>query len=109
MNAGKLRHICDIYRPSEAQDDRGQEHGDVLLHKGVPCSVEPLNSRELEAARQVYSVATHTIRLYGDPKTPITHRHYLIVNGSRRFDIGEVVDLEQNGEQYKLTCGEVVA
>jgi head-tail adaptor len=102
-----MRHACDIFRPLESSDDRGQEHGDTRLYQGVPCSIEPLNSRELEAARQIYATATHKVELYGDPKIPLSHRDYLKVNGRTLF-IGDMVDVKQNGEQYTLTCGEEV-
>jgi head-tail adaptor len=103
-----MRHTADIFRPMETQDDRGQEHGDTRLYAGVPCSIEPLNSRELEAARQIYATATHKVELYGDPKTPLAHKDYLKL-GSRRLKVGSIRDLKQNGEQLELLCEERVA
>jgi SPP1 family predicted phage head-tail adaptor len=103
-----MRHACDIYRPLESQDDRGQEHGDTRLYQGVPCSIEPLNSRELEAARQIYATATHKVELYGDPSIPLAHKDFIKVQ-SRKLKIGSIRDLKQNGEQLELLCEERVA
>lgn len=108
MKAGKMIHRCDIYSPGTEPDTRGQEGGETLLMAGVPCSIEPLNSRELEAARQIYGSATHRVRMYGDPKKAVTLRDYLKV-GRRKLKIGSVIDTLQNGEQLELLCEERVA
>ena len=103
-----MRHSADIYEPLTALDDRGQEQADIPYRPGVLCSIEPLNSRELEAARQIYATATHKVLLYGDPNKPLTHKHYLLHRG-RKLKIGSIRDLNQNGERYELLCEEKVA
>ena len=103
------RHIVDIHHPLSESDSRGAADpviGELYL-KGIPCSIEQLNSREQEAARQVYALATHKVEMYADPKRPLSHSMWLAW-GSRRLEIGEAL-LDDRGMTYTLTCGEVVA
>lgn len=102
-----MRHLADIFRPSEVMDDRGQEHGDTRIYQGVLCSIKQLNSAEQEAARQAYAAATSRVEMYGDPKIPLTNRDYLKVNGAI-LHIGAIDDKNRNGEYLVLTCGEEV-
>ncbi len=111
-----LIHQVDVMEPPTATDDRGQEAGiDLVYLAKVPCSIEPINTRELEAARQIYSLATHRVQFYGSPKQPITHRHWLrqkMVSDPtkfRRLEIGSAVDTKQNGTEWDCLCSEVVA
>lgn len=104
----RYKHRVDIMTPATAMDDRGQEVGqDAVYLAGIPCSIDPINTRELDAARQIYAAATYKVKLYGDPKKPISHRHYLNWMG-RRLEIGSAVDVKANGTEWELICGEVV-
>jgi head-tail adaptor len=107
-NKPRMRHTVDIMEPATALDDRGQENGDTVYLAGIPCSIEPLSTREQEAARQIYADATYRVKFYGDPKKPITHRHWLRW-GERRLEIGSAVDVRMNGTEWECVCGEVVA
>jgi hypothetical protein len=109
MKSGTLRHIADIYAPISDTDTRGQidPFSGTPYMANVPCSIEQLSSRELDAARQVYATATHEVKLYADPKRPIAHTYWLKW-GNRRLEIGAAV-LDTRGLEYTLTCGEVVA
>lgn len=109
MKSGALRHVVDIYEPIIESDTRGQIDPSVGTPyiASVPCSVEQLSSRELDAARQVYATATHEVKMYADPKRPIQHNYWLKW-GNRRLEVGAAV-LDTRGLEYTLTCGEVVA
>lgn len=111
----KMVHQVDVMNPPDSIDDRGQEVGqDSIYLPKVPCSIEPLTTREQEVARQTYATATYKVTFYGNPKKPITHRHWLrqksVSNPSeyRRIEIGSALDVRQNGELWECLCGEVV-
>lgn len=104
------RHIVDVMSPAEALDDRGQPGGqDIVYRKQVPCSIETLNGREGELARQQFASATHRVEMYGDPGKPLDHTMYLLKHPEmRRLEIGFINDVHQNGVVLSLLCGEVV-
>jgi hypothetical protein len=109
MKAGSMRHIVDIHHPLHESDSRGE--ADPLVGEkylaAIPCSIEPLNTREQEAARQAYALATHKVSMYADPQHPLSHAMWLVW-GKRRLEIGASL-LDDRGLTYTLTCGEVVA
>lgn len=111
----RMVHQVDVMEPPSNKDDRGQEQGqDAVYMAKVPCSIEPLTTRELETARQTYAAATYMVKMYGKPSLPITHRHWLRQKSVskpgeyRRLEIGSALDVKQNGTEWELTCGEVV-
>lgn len=106
MKAGTLRHIANINRPRKALDARGQNSGgeDTLL-ADVPCSLQELSGREAEQAHKLYADATIQVEMYGDPKKPISTNDILVI-GTRRLSVGHVHDLQSNGIELRLLCGE---
>jgi head-tail adaptor len=108
LNPGPLRHQVSIYRPATGKTSRGQRTGDpTLLLADVPCSVETLSGLELIRGRKQLADATHQVRMWADPDTPITPRDYLVF-GSRTLHIGHVHDVEQLGIVWELLCREEV-
>jgi len=106
MSAGKRRHIVNILRPTAALGPDGQPQGqDTVYWRDVPCSIETLNGRELEVARQLLATATVKVAMYGDPEKPLNPKDYIEFNG-RRFEIGQIIDKQQNGCELELICGE---
>lgn len=109
LQAGKLREIVDVMQPADAIGSRGQQIGhDTVYIPQVPCSIETLNGSESDAARQVYAEVTHRVRMYGDPSKPLTHAMYLKTWSGRKLNIGFINDVQQNGVELELLCGEVV-
>jgi hypothetical protein len=109
MEAGKLRHQVDVMEPPTSISDRGQEEGvDTVYMAKVPCSIEPTTAAETEIAHQMQAARTYTVKFYGDPKKPITHRHWLRYLGTRRLEIGSAIDVNMNGTEWELICGESV-
>jgi len=51
---------------------------------------------------------THRVRMYGDPSKPLTHTMYLKTWSGRKLNIGFINDVQQNGVELELLCGEVV-
>jgi SPP1 family predicted phage head-tail adaptor len=108
MIAGKLIHQVDIMEPASALDDRGQDGAtDTVYLAKVHCSIEPINAAESEIAHQIQANRTYKVQFYGNPKKPITHRHWLRYLG-RRLEIGSAVDVKMNGTEWELICGETV-
>lgn len=107
LRTGRLRHRVDVKLPTTSLGSRGQRSGsDTLVVSDVPCEIVTLSGRELELARQTYPRASLLVTMWR-PGLDITSQHYLQF-GSRRLEIGAVVDEDQLGLKYLLTCGEAV-
>lgn len=102
------RHLVNVMLPTQVTGDQGQKTGpDQTVLQNVPCSIEPLNGRELEQARQVYSLASYRVTLIQDPRSPLTTEHYLRqVPCGKRLCIGFIDDRELVGVEVQLLCGE---
>lgn len=107
MKAGPLRHLCNVERPLTGLSDRGEQEGYAVVRPSVPCSLEPLNGREIEVAHQLVATATHRVRMWGNPAKPVQHNDRLRV-GDREFEIGYISDGQQNGVQIELLVAEVI-
>jgi SPP1 family predicted phage head-tail adaptor len=104
----RMQHQVDIMEPASALDDRGQDGAsDTVYLAKVPCSIEPINAAESEIAHQIQANRTYKVQFYGNPKKPITHRHWLRYQ-NRRLEIGSAVDVKMNGTEWELICGETV-
>ena len=109
------RHSVDIMRPpaiaDAAYDARGQLSGSAkVVAKDVPCSIDQLQGRELELARQNMAQASLRIRLFGDPEWNLTTGDYLLrESDSTRIDIGHIRDPNETDLEYTLTCSEEAA
>jgi head-tail adaptor len=109
MKSGDLNRIVDIMEPATAMDDFNQPAGqDSVYLPKIPCSIEPLSTRELETARQLGGTATHKVTMYGKPGKPIKHTQYLNFMG-RKLNISEAKDVHMNGTVWELIVGEVMA
>jgi hypothetical protein len=104
-----MRHTADIYEPSGEPNDLGNQTDGPgrLIDSKVPCSLETLTSREMEIARLLHATATHRVMMYANPKIPLKHCHWLMIDG-RKMNIAEV-KLDDRSRTYDLTVGEVVA
>jgi head-tail adaptor len=105
----RMSHQVDVMEPATATDDRGQDGAsDTVYFPAVPCSIEPIDSSETEVAHQLQATRTYKVKFYGNPDKPISHRHWLRW-GERRLEIGSAKDVNMNGQQWELVCGESVA
>ena len=105
---GTKRHRVDIMAPPTTLDGRGQidaNEDPVTVAQGIPCSIEPLQGRELELARQVMANAQHKVTVWASNKWKLTTQNWLVFNG-RRLNIGHISDTSAIGHEYVLTCGE---
>lgn len=104
MNIGKLRHQVNLQILQENQDSYGEMKRDFATYKTVWASIEPLQGRELEHAKQISAEVTHriTIRYLADvvPENRIT-------KGERIFDIESVINPDERNEYLVLMCKEL--
>jgi len=103
------RHLVDIFRvPLETSvTSRGQRNETPTeVASDVPCSIESLSGRELEAARQLYAEVQYRVRLFGLGSWNLTPADYLVRDsGGKRMDIGHVMDQELLEDyEYTLLC-----
>lgn len=102
------RHAVDIKSKTTTLGPRGQLQGsDTTVASSVPCSIEPLQGRELELARQIVADASFRVTMYGDPDWSLTTKHWLEF-GSRRLNIGYIRTPDEIDLEYELLCGEAV-
>jgi len=102
------RHVVTIKRPVTSVGTRGQLTGtDTTVASSVPCSIEPLQGRELEYARQMVADATQRVRFYDDSAWALTTKDYLEF-GSRRLNIGYIKRDEEVQLEVELLCAEAV-
>lgn len=110
-DTGKMRHRCDVLEPipqSSASTARGQRTGaEKLIRVSVACSIEKLTARETELANQLEIQRAVIVCMPGDPSKPMTERQFLRI-GTRRLEVAQVADLDQDGRRLELLCGETV-
>ena len=101
--------IANIHRLTEALGPDGQLQGlDVVLYREVPLhKFRTLGSTEPEVAGQQQAIAVHSFEIHADPGKPIRFADYLTI-GTRRLNIQQIDDQEQNGQRLTLICGEEV-
>ena len=108
IQPGRVRHQIDVYLPSTGLDVYGRRSGtDTVIYAAVPAAIEQLTALELIRARQIYPEATHRVHLTLYPSHGLTAKHYLLF-GSRRLNIGAVIDTENIGVEIELLCREEV-
>jgi len=105
------RHVCDIKRPSETRDSRGQVTGtDTTIAVDVPFSLKPLTGRERELARQEFADASSLVNIHLDPAWGVTPADYLVRRGGvlsgRSLAIKYIRDDETSGLNTEMLCGE---
>ena len=101
-----MRHIVNVMRPTEAVGSLGQLQGKPeTVMREIPCSIRSLSGNEQEQARQNSVSATLAVEMYGDPKKPLKEKDWLQF-GDRKLNIAYIDDVNQNGLQLKLLCGE---
>lgn len=78
------RHVVSIMRPSTTLDPRGQVTGpDTQVAGSVYASVEYLNGRELEIARQIEPDVSMRIRFFVSESWALKTSDFLLYRGSR--------------------------
>jgi len=102
------------YRGEKEKDNYGLR-GEILdkddphvKYKELPISYKALRGRELEQAREVYAMATHRVECLPDPKKPLHRKDILEFCCGRRWHIGDVLDIDNNGVDIELLVGESV-
>lgn len=105
---GAIRHQVDVYLPATGLDEFGRRSGsDTLTLAAVPAAIEQLTALELIRARQIFPEATHRVQMIVYPGHGITSKNYLRF-GSRKLNIGAVIDEKNVGVEIELLCKEEV-
>ena len=104
MRSGSLRHRVTVETAVETgKDDRGQPIRTWNSGRIWMVSIERLQSRQLEIARQMYTDATHEVRGWWFDGLRETQR--LNFQG-RLFHIREVDDVGERHKEYRLVVAE---
>jgi SPP1 family predicted phage head-tail adaptor len=105
MQSGKLRHRITIHDQSESQDSLGQ----VVVTPAAAferwAAIEPLSGRELINAQALQADVTHSVTIR---HTPGVGPRMQIQFGSRTFNIGSVLNVDERNREMRLGCVEVV-
>lgn len=105
MNPGKLRHKIDIQELASIPDGGGGKQEAWVTFLSAWASIDPLSGRELFAAMQIQSTASHKIKMRYRPGITAKHR---IVFGTRIFNIiAPPMDIEERHIEIHLMCEEV--
>lgn len=88
LEAGKLRHRVDVVAPTLAQDPNGGIiiTDDVVIAVRVPCAIESLTGRELEAARTIVAEATHKLTVRWQPGIRAYHNVRWHISGGAEYE-----------------------
>ena len=94
-----------IQTASETPNTYGEQVRTWSTFATVWASIEPLSGNELENARQRVAKASHLIRCRH--VASVTPKMRLIY-GSRTFDIGAAMDVDERNRELRLLCTEVL-
>lgn len=106
MRAGQLRHRLAVQKATESQSSSGEITVEWSILNWTWGQIVPLSGRELDAARQIKSEATHEIRLRYD--SGLTSEHRLLF-GSRVFEINAVLNVDERNRESRILAREVAA
>lgn len=107
LAAGRLRHRVTIQQDQgTTRDDNGEHIPDWVTLATVWASVEPLTSREIWAARQTQSDATHKVTVrYSNVLADLSGSVRLIFRG-RLFHMTGNVNPDERRVSLVLECTE---
>lgn len=105
MKIGKLNKRIEIQDATEAADAYGAPVRTWSTLYEVWASIVPATGRESLIARQVQATVPVEIHIRYRPDITPKHRAKY---GSRIFNIGSVIDVDENGEELILSCTEAV-
>ena len=104
MNIGKLRHRVKLQGLTENQDGYGQAVKSYTTYATVWASIEPLQGRELEHAKQISAETNHRVTIRYNSDITVEGR---VVFGDRTFEITAVLDTDERNRELVLMCSEV--
>jgi len=104
MRAGELRRRVTIQQRTTTLDTYGgQSTAWTDFAKNVPCSISPLNGRELMAAQAVNSEVSHTISMRYLAGLTAAMR---ILYGTRVFNIQGVINVDERNREMTVLASE---
>ena len=107
LAAGRLNKKIVIQRNTPTQDGEGGPVDSWATHKTVWASVDPLLGQERLLAQQVTATLSHRFRWRTVAAPAVTPRDRIYWDG-RYFDIQQVLDVREKGEETVVLASEVV-
>jgi SPP1 family predicted phage head-tail adaptor len=104
MQVGRLRKRLELQSPNKTQNAYGEEVSPFMTYATVWGSIEPLQGKEMERARQINALISHKVRIrYRSGVSP----RFRIKYGERIFDVNAVLNPEERNIELLLYCTEV--
>ncbi len=107
LQAGLLRHRVDIQEPTDGTDSYGGVTQAWALLSTVWAQVEDLRGREFVSSEQLQSEVTTRITIRYRTDVTITPQ-MRAVEGTRTWEIVDVLDPDGMHIQLQLLCREVI-
>lgn len=104
MRAGTLRHVVEVQRPNEVEDEMGEIVPTFSTDSRRRAAIVPLKQEERVEADKVKGVRTHKVVLRHYPD--LTSR-WRIKFGSRTFDVDGIINPMERGVSTEAVCVEV--
>ena len=102
---GSRRHRVEVQRPVEVRDAQGGTTINWETLFAAWASIEPLRGKEFWIAQQTENQVTHRVTMRWS--RDVTTKMRLLFHG-RIFNIGTLMNVDEQGEQMELMCVEVV-
>jgi len=106
MRSGRLRHYIQLQRPAVTVNDAGETVVDNPPTQSLPAwaDVQPLQSREIERARQAQMQTTHRVIIrYRSDVQP----GWTIKWGDVDLMVTGIIPIDGRTEALELTCQQV--
>jgi SPP1 family predicted phage head-tail adaptor len=108
MKAGELNKRISLQSSTPALGTFGDQSKTWTTYATVWAAIEPLNGRELEYAKSIYSEAQYKIVIrYSTTVASVSPTHRALY-GSRIFEINAVQNLLEGNRQLTLFCKEIL-
>lgn len=105
MQAGQLRHRVTLQSASQSTDSYGQVTLTWSDTATVWASVQPLQGREAERAKQIHKDVTHNVTIRYRSGVSTAQRFKL---GSRYLNILSVLNTDERNVELVCLCMEVL-
>jgi SPP1 family predicted phage head-tail adaptor len=108
LSAGMLRRRVTIQQRASTQDSFGQQAITWADVQTVYAHIESLSGNQLTQAQSIYSQTTHkvTVRYQAFLADVKTVGSYRILYGTRIFDIGADLNVDERNRVIELLCSE---
>lgn len=103
MRAGSLNQRCVVQKPTRTTDLLGAATLAWSRAAETWCSIWPMSGTEGRRDEGVQATVSHEIRMR-KRSVPAMAADWRILVGSRVFDVVSVLNVEERGEQWRLSA-----